>query len=97
MLKIIRTLLQKFIDDIDSDNCHLTQEEEHKIMAFMSDIQNNNPKMSKMQACDYIGASRATFDNYIRNGWIPKGIKEEGFKELFWNKYDLDKFLHTKN
>lgn len=29
MLKsIIRTLLQKFIDDIDSDNCNITMEQE---------------------------------------------------------------------
>lgn len=38
--------------------------------------------MSKIQACDYLGVSRATFDNYVRDGFIPKGIKQEGFKEL---------------
>lgn len=32
MLKsIIRTLLQKFIDDIDSDNCNITMEQQSKI------------------------------------------------------------------
>nr|DAM09941.1 MAG TPA: excisionase [Caudoviricetes sp.] len=31
--------------------------------------------MSKIQACDYLGISRATFDNYVKNGWIPKGYK----------------------
>lgn len=55
MLKsIIRTLLQKFIDDIDSD------------------IANPDYRMSKVQACDYLGVSRATFDNYVRDGFIPK-------------------------
>lgn len=39
-------------------------------------------RMSKIQACDYLGVSRATFDNYVRDGFIPKGIKQEGFKEL---------------
>jgi hypothetical protein len=34
--------------------------------------------------------SRSTFDTYIRNGYIPKGKKQLGFKELSWNKYDLD-------
>lgn len=50
--------------------------------------------MSKVMACDYLGVSRATFDNYVRNGFIPKGIKEDGFKELSWNKSDLDIFLN---
>lgn len=33
--------------------------------------------------------SRSTFDTYIRNGWIPKGKKVSGFKELSWSLSDL--------
>ena len=33
--------------------------------------------------------SRATFDNLVREGVIPKGQKQVGFKELFWRKGDL--------
>jgi predicted site-specific integrase-resolvase len=29
--------------------------------------------MNKMQAADYLGVSRATFDNYVRDGYIPRG------------------------
>ena len=39
--------------------------------------------------------SRATFDNYVKNGWIPKGYKQDGFKELSWMKSDLDFYLDT--
>lgn len=93
MLKsIIRTLLQKFIDDIDADNCNITME--HSVL---SNIANPDQRMSKIQACDYIGVSRATFDNYVKDGFIPKGIKQEGFKELSWNKADLDIFLSSQN
>jgi predicted DNA-binding transcriptional regulator AlpA len=49
--------------------------------------------MSKTQAADYIGVSRATFDNYVRDGFIPKGEKVESFKELRWYKSDLDLYL----
>ena len=52
-------------------------------------------RMSKVMACDYLGVSRATFDNYVRDGFIPKGIKEDGFKELNWYRSDLDNYLHT--
>jgi len=53
--------------------------------------------MSKIQAYDYLGVSRATFDNYVRDGFIPKGTKQEGFKELSWSKADLDIYLMNKN
>ena len=35
--------------------------------------------------------SRATFDKYVSKGKIPKGRKQQGFKELFYFKKDLDK------
>lgn len=96
MLKsIIRTLLQKFIDDIDSDNCNITMEQQSKIISVLSNIANPDYRMSKVQACDYLGVSRATFDNYVRDGFIPKGVKQEGFKELSWQKSDLDIFLSS--
>ena len=53
--------------------------------------------MGKIQACDYLGVSRATFDNYVKNGWIPKGYKQDGFKELSWMKSDLDFYLIISN
>lgn len=70
MLKsIIRTLLQKFIDDIDADNCNITMEQQSKIISVLSNIANPDQRMSKIQACDYIGVSRATFDNYVKDGF----------------------------
>lgn len=90
------TLLQKFIDDIDADNCNITMEQQSKIISVLSNIANPDQRMSKIQACDYIGVSRATFDNYVKDGFIPKGIKQEGFKELSWNKADLDIFLSSQ-
>ena len=39
--------------------------------------------------------SRATFDKYIREGKLPKGKKEAGFKELFYMESDLRKFIET--
>lgn len=56
-----------------------------------------NSRVKLFLSCDYLGVSRATFDNYVRDGFIPKGIKQEGFKELSWNKADLDIFLASKN
>ena len=50
MLKsIIRTLLQKFIDDIDSDNCNITMEQQSKIISVLSNIANPDYRMSKFR------------------------------------------------
>nr|DAF44456.1 MAG TPA: hypothetical protein [Podoviridae sp. ct8Lf7] len=41
MLKsIIRALLKKFIDDIDSGNCNMTTEQQSKIISVLSNIAN---------------------------------------------------------
>ena len=97
MLKlIIRNLLQKFIDDLDTGNTNISEDQEIKIISVLSNIANPDQRMSKIQACDYLGVSRATFDNYVRDGFIPKGTKQEGFKEKSWQKTDLDAYLMNK-
>lgn len=97
MLKIIRNILQKFVDDIDSGNCNLNAEQQSSIIKVLSNVNlGQDNEMSKTQAADYLGVSRATFDNYVHDGRLPKGIKIEGFKELRWYKSDLDIFLINK-
>lgn len=46
--------------------------------------------MNKTDAADHLGISRATFDNRVRDGFVPKGEKVGNFKELRWYKSDLD-------
>ena len=97
MLGIIKKLLQKFINDIDSGSCEMSSEEQFKVISMLSNIADKDQRMSKIAACDYLGISRATFDNYVRDGFIPKGRKDEGFKELSWSKIDLDIFIANEN
>ena len=94
MLKIIRNLLQQIIDDIDSNNSNISERQQFEVIKFIQKI--NTKELSKLEAAEYIGVSRATFDNYIRKGLIPKGQKRVGFKELSWNKCDLDEFLEKE-
>ena len=94
MLKIIREILQKFIDDIDAGNTNLCYEQECDIIRILSNVNlGQDNEMNKTQAADYLGISRATFDNYVRDGFIPKGKQVGKFKELRWYKSDLDLFL----
>lgn len=96
MLQIIRNQLAEIIDNIDAGNSNLSYEDQLKVFKAIQMITQGDQRMSKVMACDYLGVSRATFDNYVRDGFIPKGIKEDDFKELSWNKSDLDIFLNQK-
>ena len=91
MLQIIRQILIQLINDIDSGNSNINENQQKEILDLIQRI--NSKEFSKLEAADYIGVSRATFDNYIKNEWIPKGQKRIGFKELSWRKQDLDNFI----
>ena len=94
MRKIIRAILQKFIDDLDADNTNIDYEQECEILRLLSNVNiGQENEMNKTQAADYLGVSRATFDNYVRDGFIPKGKQVGSFKELRWYKSDLDIYL----
>lgn len=95
MMKLVKELLLKIINDIDNDNSNLSAEECEEIIEHLTTISNKNEKLSKYQACKYLKVSRAAFDNYVRANKIPKGRKQIGFKELFWYKKDLDKFVEN--
>lgn len=63
MLKIIREILLKIVNDIDTGNSNLSPEECEEVIEYLSGITNKNEKLSKYQACKYLKVSRATFDN----------------------------------
>ena len=94
MLKSIRTILQKWIDDSDADNTHWSYDQHCDLLRLMSNVDlGQENEMNKTQAADYLGVCRATFDNYVRDGFIPQGRQVGKFKELRWYKSDLDLFL----
>lgn len=94
MLQLIKTAFEQFIKDIDSGNSNISEDQQLEILQLIEKI--NIKELSKVESANYIGVSRATFDNYINKGLIPKGRKRQGFKELSWNKSDLDKYLNEK-
>ena len=89
VLITLRKALTQIISDIDTGNTNLEEDEEMEILSTITNIMDKKAKLSKYQACNYLGISRATFDNYVREGKLPKGKKEQGFKELFWTKKEL--------
>lgn len=90
MLKVIRNLLLKIVDNIDAGNSNITEEEAVKIVDSLKRFTDKEKRLSKYAACEHLNISRATFDNYVREGKLPRGKHEIGFKELSWSEKELD-------
>lgn len=82
MIQVIRKLLFNIIQNIDTGNSNISDEDAIKIVEVLSEYTRKDTGISKYAACRYLNVSRATFDNYVREGKIPKGKHEIGFKEL---------------
>ena len=93
MLKIIRNLLLRIVDDIDAGNSNICEEDAIEIIDGLRRFTDKEKRLSKYAACEYLNVSRATFDNYVREGKLPRGNHEIGFKELSWSKKDLDEAI----
>lgn len=93
MLSVIRELLLKIVDDIDTGNSNLSDEESLEVIKSLRKYTRKDTPLSKYQAYTYLNMSRATFDNMVREGKLPKGKKVAGFKELIWYKRDLNKYI----
>lgn len=91
MLNIVRDALQQIINDIDSGNSNISEQQQLQILDII-----NRKELNKTQSADYIGVCTSTFDNYVRKGLIPEGIKREGSSQKLWYKSDLNKFLKNK-
>ena len=91
MLNIIKKLLETILNNIDSGNSNITEEEGKLLINYLNSITDN--KLSKYQACQLLNISRASFDNLVREGKLPQGIKQAGFKEKFWLKTEILKYI----
>lgn len=90
---MIRKYLLKLVDDIDAGNSNITEKEAVELVDTLKRLTDKQKRLSKYEACRYLNVSRATFDNYIRDGKLPRGTKETGFKELSWSRKELDEFI----
>ena len=96
MLKVIKSLLERVINDIDCGISNITEDEAMDIIKIIKSYTDKTQRLSKYQACQKLNVSRATFDNLVREGVIPRGEKVIGFKELFWNEKTLDEVIKSR-
>lgn len=89
LMTALKTLLQKLINDIDSGNSNMSEEEIQEVIDRLKEYTRKDVPLSKYQAYTYLNMSRAKFDNLVKEGRLPRGQKVAGFKELRWYKRDL--------
>ena len=90
MLKVIARILRSIADKIDDGSISSNPEETMQVMETIKGFVDKEQRLSKYEACRYLNISRATFDNYVREGKLPKGQKQASFKELSWSYKDLN-------
>ena len=93
MLNVIKEQLLKIIENIDAGNSNISEEDAINTLKYIRELTDQDKRLSKYQACQYLNISRSSFDNYVREGKLPKGNKQVEFKELSWDKKSLDKFI----
>lgn len=93
MLEIIKMSLRQLLSDMDSGNSNISESEQEEILNLFERI--NRKEYNKTQAADYLGVSTGTIDNYIDRGWLPKGVKIQGGRKV-WYKSDLNKVSQHK-
>lgn len=94
LLKTIRDLLWKAIQDIDSGNSNLDESGCDEVIQLLTKYTRQDQPLSKYQAYTHLNMSRAKFDNLVAEGKLPHGKKVAGFKELMWYKKDLNKYIN---
>lgn len=95
MNKVVIALLEKLLGDLKADNTNLSEDEMLKVARCINEINTiQKTEFSKKEAYDYLHMSRASFDNKVREGKIPKGKKFPG--KLVWYKKDLDAYVNKE-
>lgn len=89
ILDLIEMELKNILDRIHTGNSNLDENQEQELLLLLRKF--NSEELSLDQSANYLGVCEKTFRNYIKNGWIPEGIKESG-KSKYWLKSDLDKW-----
>lgn len=82
-IAILVSLLRSVANNLNAGNSNITEDEMIEICEMVSTASNPKEKISKYQTADMLGVNHKIVDYYVKNGYIPKGRQEIGFKEIF--------------
>lgn len=84
LINVFSKLLRDIADRLDAGTCEISEDQAMDVINMFS-----HEPMSKEQACFYLRMSRSKFDQYVRDGKLPQGMKRSGITEKFWFKDEL--------
>lgn len=87
---LLRKALVKAVENIDSGNSHITDEDAADLMTYIQKCTHAEQYFTKYQAYNYLHISRSKFDSLVSEGKIPQGTKlYPGDNNLFWKVTDI--------
>ena len=98
MLKELRDLLMKIVNDIDSGNSNINESQTIEIASAIGELVSryNKPKvpnkLTRLEACRHLRISETKFNMLRRKGLISEGIKKAGDVRK-WSIEELDKYI----
>ena len=98
MLKELRDLLMKIVNDIDSGNSNIDESQTIEIASAIGELVSryNKPKipnkLTRLEVCRYLRISETKFNILRRKGLISEGIKKVGDVRK-WSIEELDKYI----
>lgn len=92
-LQVIDDMIMEIHERIVSGRCLTNKLQNLRAIDFLQLICHKDEAISKCEACQYVGVSRATFDRLVLAGKLPKGRKRKGWTELAWFSKDLDEYI----
>ena len=84
LTKLFIKEVEELLNRVKNGNCALDDDEMIGILSTIS-----HRKLKKLQACDYLKISRATFDNLVAAGRLQKGKKIKRENGLIWYQDEL--------
>ena len=98
MLKELRDLLIKIVNDIDSGNSNIDESQTIEIASAIGELVSryNKPKvpnkLTRLEACKHLRVSETKFNMLRRKGLISEGTKKAGDVRK-WSIEELDKYI----
>ena len=98
MLKELRDLLMKIVNDIDSGNSNIDESQTIEIASAIGELVSryNKPKipnkLTRLEACRHLRVSETKFYMLRRKGLISEGTKKAGDVRK-WSIEELDKYI----
>ena len=94
MIDLIKQEGQQLLDRINAGNTNITEKDQMLLLDTIRAI--SDQKLSKYQVAQLLNCSTSKVDSLVSQGKLPKSESQAGFKEVFWYKSDVVKYIEKE-